>query len=539
MIKTCLICFQLFDASRKAKCCSKECSKNLRKQTCLEKYGGLTPMSSQAVKNKKNQTCLEKYGFSQATQSEEIKNKVKQTCIEKYGVENPFQNEEIKNKIKLKTHQTSLEKYGVEHIFQSDEVKDKIKQTCLEKYGVDNAMKSEEIKNKVKQTCLEKYSGIAPVCSQDVKDKIKQTCLEKYGVEYALQSEKVKEKIKQTNLEKYGSENFQQLHIPKEFLTKEWWEQRKNFLEAKEIIGDAISYSKVYLKAHQFRPDWDFQSLISQPHQRVINLLNQHQIIYETNTRQVIKPLELDIYIPSKHLAIEVNGVYWHSDLNGKDKNYHLNKTLECEKQGIQLLQFWDIEIENQWNIIQSMILSKLEIYQTRIGARKCKVIQVPNMIEKCFLNENHLQGYRPSSICLGLEYQDELVSIMSFSKPRFSNKSNWELLRFCNKINTQVIGGASKLFEKRPKGSIISYSDKRYSNGDLYTRLKMVKQKSSAPSYYYMKNYQSLENRMKYQKHKLYEKLELHNPELTEWENMMNNGYDRIWDCGNFVFKM
>jgi len=44
--------------------------------------------------------------------------------------------------------------------------------------------------------------------------------------------------------------------------------------------------------------------------------------------------------------------------------------------------------------------------------------------------------------------------------------------------------------------------------------------------------------NRMNFQKHKLKNKIQNFNEELTEYENMLNNGYDRIWDCGNFKFE-
>ena len=532
--------------------------KNQIKQTMIEKYGGFTlqsndlkekvkqtinnrygveyPLQSEEIKEKFKQTCLEKYRGVAPACSQEVQEKMKDTCLEKYGVNYSFQSEETKEKIK----QTMIERYGVEYPSQSEETKEKIKQTCIDRYGVNNPLQSEEIKNQIKQIITKKYGVEHPLQSEEIKEKFKQTCIDRYGVNNPLQSEEIKDKVKQTCLDRYGSSFYTQKHIPKEFLSQEWWENRKDFFEAKKITKQQISKRTCYLYAHKFRPDWKFQYFISQPHQRVINLLNEYQIEFEVNNRQVIKPLELDIYIPSKSLAIEVNGIYWHSEIaGGKDRNYHLNKTIACEKKGIRLLQFWDIEIEDKWDIIKSIILSKIGIYKLKIGARKCKVIQVPNIVEKYFLNENHFQGYRPSSICLGLEYKSELVSLMSFTRPRFSSRYNWELLRFCNKKDTQVIGGASKLFNKRPEGSLITYADRRYSQGNLYLQLGMNQQDSSNPSYSYTKDYQVLENRMKYQKHKLPNILETFNPDLTEWENMKVNGFDRIWDCGNLVFKM
>lgn len=433
-----------------------------------------------------------------------------------------------------------IKSYGVSHPFQSDEIKEKAKRTILKKYGVKNTFQSEEIKDKIKNTLINRYDVTHPMKDNKIKLKWESTVLHRYDVIHPFCLQSSKEKAQKAIIDRYGVNNFSHYHLidilPK-IQSQEWWNERSNILEVREIIGNSLSNSNLYLYAHKFRPDWDFKSSISQPHQRVIDLLNEYQIEYEVNNRSIISPKELDIYIPSHSLAIEVNGVYWHSELNGKDNNYHLNKTIACEMKVIQLLQFWDIEIENKWDIVSSIILSKLGIYKEKIGARKCKVIQVSNMVEKYFLNENHLQGYVASSICYGLEFNNELVSLMSFRKPRYNNKAEYELLRFCNKINTTIIGGASKLFNRRPEGSIITYADRRYSNGNLYQKLKMKEQIVSSPNYFYTKDYQTLESRLKYQKHKLSKLLESFNPEQTEWENMKANGFDRIWDCGNLVF--
>ena len=281
---------------------------------------------------------------------------------------------------------------------QSKEVQERVFNTMVEKYN-GFTLQSDELKEKVKQTCLHKYGVENPYSSKEVQEKIKNTFLDRYGIKNPMQSKEVQEKVKQTNIERYGSENvMQSFDIRKKSLSKErnmteeeldlffksinsqeWWNNQESFLSVKTVLKDLLTLSQIYIYAHKFRPDWTFKSPISQPHQRVINLLNEHQIEYEINTRSIISPLELDIYIPSKSLAIEVNGIYWHSELSGKDRNYHLNKTIACEKKGIQLLQFWDIEIEDKWDIVSSMIINKLGLIKNKIGARKCivKSIQV------------------------------------------------------------------------------------------------------------------------------------------------------------------
>jgi G:T-mismatch repair DNA endonuclease (very short patch repair protein) len=60
----------------------------------------------------------------------------------------------------------------------------------------------------------------------------------------------------------------------------------------------------------------------------ILSLYNKEII---RNDRTVLNGKELDIYLPDYNLAIEFNGLYWHSE-DYVGKNYHLNKTIECEK---------------------------------------------------------------------------------------------------------------------------------------------------------------------------------------------------------------
>ena len=164
------------------------------------------------------------------------------------------------------------------------------------------------------------------------------------------------------------------------------------------------------------------------------------------------------------------------------------------------------------------------------------------SIIAKSFLFNNHLQGEINGRKYIGLFYDKELVSLLIMGKSRFNKKYEWEILRFCNKLNTTVLGGLSKLlkyFERKynPK-SIITYVDARYGIGTGYEKCGFKSLGMSSPSYYYIKDYIQLESRFKYQKHKLSKILKKFDPTLTEWENMQLNGYDRIWDCGNYVYE-
>jgi hypothetical protein len=111
--------------------------------------------------------------------------------------------------------------------------------------------------------------------------------------------------------------------------------------------------------------------------------------------------------------------------------------------------------------------------------------------------------------------------------------------VRFCSKVGVSVIGGAEKLlkfFDKHYNGSIMSYSDRRYSNGALYERLGFILEGFTNPNYFYVMNQRRL-NRMKFQKHKVAGLLENYDANKTEVQNMKEHGYNRVYDCGNRIY--
>jgi hypothetical protein len=261
---------------------------------------------------------------------------------------------------------------------------------------------------------------------------------------------------------------------------------------------------------------------------------------------------ELDILIPSKNLAIEYNGVLWHSfgtefpnniELEPTHKFNHVNKTKECKEKNIQLLQIFSNEWNNQKKkeIWKSIINSKLGI-SNKIYARKCKILEVNNEQKNNFLNSNHLQGMDNSKIKLALTYDNKIVSMMTFSKPRFNKNYEWEMVRFCNLLNHTVVGGASKLIKyfikKYNPKNILSYADLRYSDGNLYNTLGFKFVSNTPPSYFYVKSGDII-YRFTAQKYKLSKLLETYDSDKTEVMNMMDNKYRRIWDCGTMLFVL
>lgn len=269
----------------------------------------------------------------------------------------------------------------------------------------------------------------------------------------------------------------------------------------------------------------------------------------EFNVRHIISPYELDIYIPELKLAIEYNGLYWHSENKGKHKHYHINKTIMCRDIGIRLIHIFSDEWVNKKDIVKSRLYNILNKISTKIYARKCVIKEIDIKTKTLFLNENHIQGSDRSRIKLGLYYGDLLVSAMTFGIPRVAmgNKNKkyiegeYELIRFCNKININVIGGASKLFKHFIKTykpiSIFSFADNRWSAPDknLYLTLGFNKISESDPGYWYTKDYLHRHHRFNFSKNRL---KAMGFNEGTESQIMKNLKYERIWDCGVSRFE-
>lgn len=240
---------------------------------------------------------------------------------------------------------------------------------------------------------------------------------------------------------------------------------------------------------------------------------------------------EIDIYLPQLKLGFELNVVYWHSD-KFRNKNFHKEKSEFFSKNDIRVVHIWEDDFDNKFDIIKSQIINLIG-KSNKIWARKCRVKEVDDIdLVKDFINENHIQGYVNSNFKLGLYYNDELVSLMTFDHfegRKKMNESEWNLNRFCNKKNTSVVGGASKLLKyfisKYEPIRIISYADRDWSKGDLYEKLGFNKISQSRPDYKYLVGDKRV--------HKSNFKKSITG--ISESELII----PKIWDCGKIKYEM
>jgi hypothetical protein len=303
------------------------------------------------------------------------------------------------------------------------------------------------------------------------------------------------------------------------------------------------TYCRDYIKGHW---DWSIESNEQKTLIEYIESIYKGKI--ETNTRKYISPNEIDIFLPELNIGIEYNGLYWHSEKAGKDRNYHIDKTLQVKKQNIFLIHIFSDEWNNKQDIVKSKLKNLLKLETNKIYARKCEIKKISVKTKNSFLEKYHLQGPDRSQIHLGLYYNDELSAVMTFAKPRKGiGKSNtiykqpYELSRYASSIN--IIGGASKLLKhfinNYNPDYIYSYSDNRWSNWDnnMYGKMGFTLSHLSPPSYYYTKDFNTKYHRFNFNKTRL--KKMGYDISKTESDIMKEIGYTKIWDCGNAKFEM
>lgn len=263
----------------------------------------------------------------------------------------------------------------------------------------------------------------------------------------------------------------------------------------------------------------------------LINFLSSY-VKLEKNNRKILSPREIDILIPNLNLAIEYNGLYWHSEIF-KDKNYHLNKKNDSLASGYRMIHIFEDEWINHRDIVKSRLLSIIKKSQHRIYARKCTIKEIDSSTANNFIKQNHLQGVGRSNVRIGLYYQNQLVSVMTFLKGDISKSiKDWELNRFCSIINTNVVGASGKLFNYfiknyNPK-TIISFSDRRWSQDEaVYSLLGFKFDHNTKPNYwYFLPNKCKRIHRFSLRKNS--------NSNLSERELRESQGYLRIYDCGS-----
>lgn len=475
---------------------------------------------------------------------EDASNSERIYCIRNYIYNRPTC-KSCNKELKFNTKTTKYNTYCSNKCSNSDkDKKDKIKKSLIDNYGVDNPMKNEDIKrkaisnnnlqecyNKMKDTMISKYGTDNPMSVDSIKHKCISTIKERYGVDNVMKLDSNKRMLSSTNCSlSYDNiisrEGFLDRVTP--MFTKETYKGRfANNLYKCNICGK--EFTDWIDSTYKFIPRCPIcfppkTSMFEHEVYMTIKDILGDDITIIRNDRKVLDGLELDIYIPELNIAIEVNGLYWHSELIHSDNMYHYNKFKLCKDKRIRLIQI----LEDEWLYKKGIVISKLKHILNkndvpRVYARKCHISIVSYNDKKSFLESNDIKGDDDSSLYIGLYYGHALVAIMTFRK---YNSVYYELSRYTTNKDYIVVGSFSKLLKHSCKlyniDNIVTYVDLRWSLGRLYRKHKFTLIGQTKPDYWYIKRSGKSDRY-----HKSFN------------VSLEKDNYTKIWDTGNLVFKL
>ena len=422
--------------------------------------------------------------------------------------------QENKDKRILAGEKVLMAKYGVTSAFKLKETLEKSKNTLIEKYGISNPMDNIGFINKLKNSVREKQ----------IKNILPKLSL----ANLKLLDEYTESKLNgKTSL----SYNFKCLTC--------------NNIFTSTVLGSGKI--PICRKCNPLIKN-------SKLEEQIRDFLNINNIKHIDSDRKILNGKEIDLLINDYNLGIEIDGNYYHSEIGGgKDKKYHINKTILATNKNIKLIHIFEDELLYKKDIVFSRLLNIFNLSKNKIYARKTEIREVDKKEAKIFLDNNHIQGNSIDKIRIGLYYNNELVSLMTFGKLRNvlgnkdKDKDSYELTRFCNKLNTSVIGSFSKLLKNFIKLNnplkIITYADIRWSGINeletVYYKNGFNFIKITPPNYWYLKvgEYNQRFHRFNYRKDVLVK--QGNDINKTEFEIMRDLGYDRIWDCGTLKFEL
>ena len=514
---------------------SKEQIQQAQKQTNLKKYGCEYVLQSKDVINKRYETNLQKYGAEIPSKNKDVIEKMKQTNLQKYGCESVLQNKFVMEK----KNNTMLDRYGVVSALQNEELKKKAIDTTQRKYGTDSYFKTDEFKINREILSLQKYGTPSPMQSDVIKNRIKRENIERYGVDTYLKTDEFKEKSKATKL-KNRTLPFYKKELYDVFISydafKNWVSENFNETPTARDISNKIGYNEgnVLKRVHELNAEKliNMNSHISSYEKEITNMLKNWGVSnIELSNRTILDGKEIDIYLPAYKIGIEFNGNFWHSDFK-LENTYHQEKSLLAESKGVFLYHIFEYEWYNNKEKIKNHLKDILNINIKTLYARKCVLKEISNKEKTEFLKENHLQGNDKSSIFIGLYYNNELMTVMTFGKARYSQKASYELFRYCTKAGYRVIGGASKMFKyfvdkylNIIDTTVVSYCNISKSQGKIYSTLGFASGKISDPNYIWW-NPSTKEVKTKYT-----------TKVKNEASTMHKNGFFKICDAGNRVW--
>ena len=470
------------------------------------------PHEQDLINQRRTATNIEKYGVRFASQLPATKEKAAATCIERYGTNSPTENLEIHAKAKA----TLMKNYGVEYPQHSTELATKAEQTWMLTRGVSR-----------------------PAKDPSVLDAMKRTLLDRYGVDHNMKVPNIRNAVRIKNRTRlFHAISQARPSADPQFTVEQFIDGNSDTVWSWSCKTCNTVFDQALKPGRDVRCDNCNPVGESWGEQQIRQWLDSHNISYQQNTRKIIAPFELDFYIDDMKVAIEFNGIYWHSEKILDDKNYHFNKFKICHDRGIRLIQIWEHELTTNSTIIFSRLSHVLGFNKPNIiGARKCQISNITASQAREFFNQHHLQGFHASGYYQGAWYQGTIIAAISIGKARYTKNADWELTRFAIASGYSVPGVLSRLLHtsRDDLGSsrLVSYANLSWGHGNLYQQQGFQFSHFTSPNYFYFKNVNDVKSRIAFQKHKIASVM----PALSESEIAHVLGYNRFFDAGSAVW--
>lgn len=387
----------------------------------------------------------------------------------------------------------------------------------------------------------------------------KQTNIRKYGVSYSSKHQPFIDKSRKTKIERYGAPNKTTYSLySKTFWLSLEWEGCK--IDPNQDLPD--NWSKGYTGSIRMTcscgKKWtpmrfdDFTAGRSRTcgHNANSSLAEQevHSFIkndlkVDCEHRYKSDGVEFDIYIPSKRIAIEYNGLVWHSEQFADNPRKDYDKYKFCQRNNIRYVGIFEDEWLREKERVQKYLSSLLGV-QSKVKIRPQQLqiqYQTSNDNDiKNFLNKHHYiggkGGFQHVWKCY---YQDKLVAVLVVGSPtRQKIAEVYELRRICLHSSYRCYGLWSFLLKNfvKPKlspATLTSFSDNRRDVGNLYQKIGFKKIKMIRPDYYWIKG------QKRYHKSNLKKTVEERKTGKTEKQLREAQGYYRLWDCGKIKWSI
>lgn len=499
--------------------CSKEC----------------TYESEDRMENFRN-SMIENHGVPYSGMSKDLTEKRYETMEREHGAKHALQVDEIKQK----QYDSMVCEYGG-YTFESPVLSKKARGTMVREYGVEHARQNAELNQKAINTTKEYHGGDSPMSSAIVRMKVSSSLKNKSPEERKA----IREKIRASSMKTKNRDHYSQSHITDDAYDILNSSDKLGNLYDELVTIDACSrFLGVDGKTIKSRLDF-FDIPITRTfmestgERELKNFISSLDVDFIENDKVVLDGLELDILIPSYNLAIEYNGVYWHST-KFKDKFYHMDKTDSCMLVGIQLIHVWDDDWKNpvKRKIIERMIRYKTDRVDKVVGARTLKIESTVPSDSNKFLDEFHIQGGSKGNFRYSLiDDEGEILSTIVFKDKR---NGDFELVRFAS--STPIAGAFMRLVSHFKKNhmwnTITTFADKGVSYGRMYEMCGFEKHDLGRPQLWYTDG-KIRYRRERFMKHKLSSIFDNVDLSKTEEEIMRDNGFYSIYDAGMIKYVL